>query len=137
MKINAELVKKLRTEKSWSQEELAIVSGLNLRTIQRVEKEASASLQSKKSLASALEIDIQDLNFHAMLHRAPVKITDSEVRFALTSDVCIIILFGHEKLRWRRDGQDTCRGIDAHAPDVGLAPKLVSLANRAGVQGQA
>lgn len=63
MKINADLVVRLRKEKPWSQEELVIASGLNVRTIQRVESEASASLQSKKALASALDISIQDLDF--------------------------------------------------------------------------
>ena len=61
MKINVELVLKARKQKSWSQDELAIASGLNLRTIQRIESEASASLQSKKALASALDLDVQDL----------------------------------------------------------------------------
>ncbi|WP_208509218.1 DUF4177 domain-containing protein [Variovorax paradoxus] len=61
MNINAELVKRLRSEKSWTQEELAIASGLNLRTVQRIEKEASASLQSKKALASAFGVAIKDL----------------------------------------------------------------------------
>ena len=63
MKINAALVTQLRKSKAWSQEELAIASGLNVRTIQRVEAEASASLQSKKALASALDIQVQDLDF--------------------------------------------------------------------------
>ena len=63
MKVNAELVLELRTDKCWSQEELAIASGLNLRTIQRIEKEATASLQSKKALASALDIDFRDLDY--------------------------------------------------------------------------
>ena len=62
MKVNAELIVKLRKERSWSQDELAIASGLNLRTVQRVEKYASASLQSKKALASALDIDTRDLD---------------------------------------------------------------------------
>jgi transcriptional regulator with XRE-family HTH domain len=62
MKVNAELIVKLRKERSWSQDELAIASGLNLRTIQRVEKYASASLQSKKALAAALDIDTRDLD---------------------------------------------------------------------------
>ena len=62
MKINAEIVREARRQKSWSQEELAIASGLNLRTIQRIESEASASLQSKKALASALDLDIHDLD---------------------------------------------------------------------------
>ena len=61
MKINAELVLELRTKKSWSQEELALAAGVNLRTIQRIEKEAAASLQSKKALASAFGIHISDL----------------------------------------------------------------------------
>ena len=60
-KVNAALIVKLRKERSWSQDELAIASGLNLRTIQRVEKHASASLQTKKALAAALDIDTRDL----------------------------------------------------------------------------
>lgn len=63
MKINADLVYKLRTRNSWTQEELAIASGLNLKTVQRIEKKASASLQSKKALASVFNINIQDLDY--------------------------------------------------------------------------
>ena len=63
MKVNAELLLELRNEKSWSQEELAIASGLNLRTIQRIEKEATISLQSKKSLAATFDVDIHDLDY--------------------------------------------------------------------------
>lgn len=61
MKINAELVLELRAKKSWSQEELALAAGVNLRTIQRIEKEATASLQSKKALASAFDIHVSEL----------------------------------------------------------------------------
>lgn len=63
MKIDAELVLDLRTNKSWSQEELGLASGLNIRTIQRIEKEATISLQSKKALAAAFDIDVHDLDF--------------------------------------------------------------------------
>jgi DNA-binding XRE family transcriptional regulator len=63
MKVNANLVIDLRNQKSWSQDELAIATGLNLRTIQRIENEASASLQSKKALASVFDINIQDLDY--------------------------------------------------------------------------
>jgi transcriptional regulator with XRE-family HTH domain len=62
MKVNASLIIKRRKERSWSQEELALASGLNLRTIQRIESYASASLQSKKALAAALDIDTRDLD---------------------------------------------------------------------------
>lgn len=63
MRVNAQLILSLREEKAWSQEELAIASGLNLRTVQRIESEAVISLQSKKAIASAFEIDIRDLEY--------------------------------------------------------------------------
>ena len=69
MKINADVVLNARKQKFWSQEELAIASGLNLRTIQRIESEASASLQSKKALASALDLDIHDLDYQEIRMR--------------------------------------------------------------------
>ena len=61
MKINAELVRDMRVQRAWSQEELAMASGLNLRTIQRIENQATASLQSRKSLAAAFDIDTEVL----------------------------------------------------------------------------
>ena len=76
MKVNAELIVKLRKEQSWSQDELAIASGLNLRTIQRVEKYASASLQSKKALAAALDIDTRDLD-NEEVHMKPCPVCGS------------------------------------------------------------
>ena len=66
MKIDADLILELRTERSWSQEELALASGLSVRTIQRIEKEAAISLQSKKALASAFDVDIHDLDYEEL-----------------------------------------------------------------------
>ena len=63
MKINSALVLEHRLKRSLSQEELAIMSGLNIRTIQRIEREGVGSLQTKKSLAAALEIDVHDLDY--------------------------------------------------------------------------
>jgi transcriptional regulator with XRE-family HTH domain len=62
MKINAALVMEHRLKRSLSQDELAIMSGLNIRTVQRIENEGVASLQTKKSLAAALEIDVHELD---------------------------------------------------------------------------
>jgi transcriptional regulator with XRE-family HTH domain len=61
MNINAALIKRLRLEKSWSQEELALAAGLNLRTVQRIENEATASLQSRKALAGAFGVEVREL----------------------------------------------------------------------------
>lgn len=77
MKINADLVIKLRKEKLWSQEELAIATGLNLRTIQRIEREASASLQSKKALASVFDISFHALNYEG-IQMKPCSICQSD-----------------------------------------------------------
>ena len=57
MKINNELVRKLRIGRSWTQEKLADASGLNLRTIQRIETDGVASLQSCAAMAQALEVE--------------------------------------------------------------------------------
>ncbi len=55
------ILKKLRVEKNWSQEQVAIFSGLSIRTIQRVESGQSASIETLKSIASVFEIDISKL----------------------------------------------------------------------------
>jgi transcriptional regulator with XRE-family HTH domain len=62
MRVNAELVVALRKRKSWSQDELATASGLNLRTIQRIESDGQASHQSRKSLAAAFDVEASALD---------------------------------------------------------------------------
>jgi len=55
------LVRKLRIEKGWSQETLAEVSGLSVRTIQRIERGGKASLETLGALAAVLEVEISTL----------------------------------------------------------------------------
>ena len=89
MNINADVVLKARKQKFWSQEELAIASGLNLRTIQRIEREASASLQSKKALASALDLDIHDLDYQeiAMRQQWEYRVVETKDRTKLQPEL--------------------------------------------------
>jgi len=61
--IDTELLKKLRSKKCWSQEELATASGLSHRTVQRVESSGNCSLESNKALAAALDIEADKLKF--------------------------------------------------------------------------
>ncbi|WP_371189014.1 helix-turn-helix domain-containing protein [Thalassotalea maritima] len=56
------ILKELRISNHLSQEQLAQMSGLNVRTIQRIESGHNASLESLKCLASALEVDVSTLN---------------------------------------------------------------------------
>ena len=55
------LTQKLRLQRGWSQEQLAELSGLSVRTIQRLERGQAASAESLKALASVFEIDFSDL----------------------------------------------------------------------------
>ena len=55
------IVRRLREKRNWSQEQLATMSGLSTRTIQRIESGNKASLESLKALASVFEIDISKL----------------------------------------------------------------------------
>lgn len=58
----AAMVRRLRLERAWSQEDLAAVSGLNVRTIQRIENGGKASLETLKSLAAAMDIAVTQLS---------------------------------------------------------------------------
>jgi len=55
------ILKKLREDKNLSQEQLATMAGLSVRTIQRIESGSRASIESLKSLASVLETNIATL----------------------------------------------------------------------------
>jgi DNA-binding XRE family transcriptional regulator len=59
--IDSGLIRKLRTTRCWSQEELAQIADLNVRTIQRIETDGSASLESRRALAAAFGLAPEDL----------------------------------------------------------------------------
>lgn len=61
MKVDSSYIKAERERRAWSQEHLAEVTGLGLRTIQRIEKTGNASYESVRSLAAVLEIDVETL----------------------------------------------------------------------------
>lgn len=59
----AACIKLFREMRQWSQEQLSAISGLNVRTIQRVEQGQVASLDTRRALARAFELeDIDALN---------------------------------------------------------------------------
>lgn len=61
MKIDSSYIKAQRTRRAWSQEHLAEVTGLGLRTIQRIEKTGAASYESARALAAVFEMDVAEL----------------------------------------------------------------------------
>lgn len=55
------IIRKLRLDHGWSQEQLAEISGVSTRTIQRIERGKQASLESLKCLAAVFETEISHL----------------------------------------------------------------------------
>ncbi len=51
------IVKKLRLQRGWSQEQLAEMAGVTPRTIQRIERGQKPSLETARALASVFEVD--------------------------------------------------------------------------------
>lgn len=61
MQIDSARLRELRTARQWSQEQLAQLSGLNLRTIQRLESGAKVSMESLRALAAVFEVPADSL----------------------------------------------------------------------------
>ena len=57
----ASIICQFRELRQWSQETLAELSGLSVRTIQRVEKGEPSDVDTRRALASAFEIEDPDL----------------------------------------------------------------------------
>ena len=56
MSVSSDIVRELRRERGWSQEQLAAIAGLSERTVQRIEAGGDCSLDSEMALASAFEL---------------------------------------------------------------------------------
>ena len=60
-KVNPQKIKEIREQRGWSQNQLADMAKVSLRTIQRMEKDGSCSIESVKSLAAVFDIDFKEL----------------------------------------------------------------------------
>jgi transcriptional regulator with XRE-family HTH domain len=67
MQIDANRIRTERERRAWSQEHLAEVASLSLRTVQRVEGSGAASFETARALASVFEVDVAEL-------AAPVRV---------------------------------------------------------------
>ena len=64
------VMKALRQERDWSQEQLADFSGLSLRTIQRIEGTNKAGYESLRALAAAFETDVESLELELAMDKS-------------------------------------------------------------------
>jgi transcriptional regulator with XRE-family HTH domain len=61
MKVDAKRIRAERENRAWSQEHLAQLSGLGLRTVQRIEATGLASNESISALAAVFNLSLQEL----------------------------------------------------------------------------
>lgn len=61
MKLKSAIVRQEREKRAWSQEHLAGVTGLALRTIQRIESTGMASYESTSAIAAVLDLPVTAL----------------------------------------------------------------------------
>lgn len=67
------IVRKLRLQRGWTQDQLSEISGLSIRTIQRLERGAKPSLETAKSLAAIFEVDFQSFQPWELDMNSPEK----------------------------------------------------------------
>lgn len=73
------LVQKLRLQHGWSQQQLAELSGLSVRTIQRIESGQPASAETLKSLASVFEIEFSQLTSEPEMNPSTLSAADEQL----------------------------------------------------------
>jgi len=59
MRINALNIVDMRNRQGWSQEDLAAAAGISTRTVQRLETEGKASLDTAKAVAAAFDVTLE------------------------------------------------------------------------------
>lgn len=111
MELNKETLKTQRDSRAWSQTQLAEVSGLSLRTIQRIEKTGVASQESTKSLAAVYECSITELvikNFSSQVGdkfsitkmSSKAKIIHLSVLLPVLSIALYLFWIDHNSIAW-------------------------------------
>ncbi|PXF32448.1 XRE family transcriptional regulator [Pokkaliibacter plantistimulans] len=69
------IVRKLRLQRGWSQEQLAQLTGLSVRTIQRIERGQNPGLESLNALAAVFEVPLSQLQTESDM---PTHTSDSQ-----------------------------------------------------------
>jgi len=90
MQLRPEKIRAERERRAWTQEHLAAVAGLGVRTIQRVEATGTASVESATALAAVLEIPLHALRAETSPPRRGPLLLDALV---LTAAAFVAMLF--------------------------------------------
>ncbi|MCP9292729.1 helix-turn-helix domain-containing protein [Gracilimonas sediminicola] len=103
MQLDNAKLKQLRESNAWSQSHLAEVSGVSMRTIQRIEKTGAVSPESAKCICAAFDIQFDELSVNDNYQKSEpsladllkFKVMDIDKKAALVSFiVAFIIAYG-------------------------------------------
>ncbi|MCS6209175.1 helix-turn-helix domain-containing protein [Shewanella baltica] len=92
MKVNTKKILNERKSRAWSQQHLADVSALSLRTIQRVEKEGTGSPETVKALAACFELDANELLVREEARTNSFEINIKTKLAAMCSSIIVIFV---------------------------------------------
>lgn len=117
----AKFVKREREARAWPQSQLATIAEVNLRTIQRLEKDGAASFETLRGVASAFEIDVKEL----MAISSPKVKSDQQPKIhflnRLTSGKNLTdVVVGADQFQFEHDEADDPRAIGAMKDVLGL-----------------
>ncbi|MFT6808463.1 MAG: transcriptional regulator with XRE-family HTH domain [Saprospiraceae bacterium] len=71
--MNLKDTKKMRLERHWSQDQLAEMCGLSVRTLQRIENGENAGFESLKALGAVFETNIDDSDKNAEMEQVRME----------------------------------------------------------------
>ncbi len=89
MLVDSKKLKQLRLDKNWTQQHVADVCDLSMRTIQRVEKDGVASNETVAAYAAIFELDVADL----LVASEQFETTNRPERFSKSMQVLMAALF--------------------------------------------
>lgn len=70
IRISGDVVRRLRLERGWTQEQLAAIAERSSKTIQRVERTGKYDLETRSALASVFEIELKQLDGEKKIQQA-------------------------------------------------------------------
>ena len=92
MLIDADKIKTMRLDHGWTQEQIAEMCDVSVRTIQRIEKTGIASLDTTNAIAAVLEVERTAILAQGGVRPARTEFSQGHV--ALIATVCFLIGVG-------------------------------------------
>ena len=91
MKVDQQVIRRQRQRRAWSQEHLANIAELGLRTIQRIETTGFASFESIRAIAAALSVPVSELTVETKVASRAVVRRSRVVKAATAVSAAMVV----------------------------------------------